>query len=118
VRFATATDIYHMSLATSNDGATTCYGGRLDANDRIINPASLATIMAGYDDDSGVHVSCSVSGNVITLRVPASDLPGFSLGDQLLSVTALTMAGPSETLQSMVDPMRTIDASGPFDTSG
>ncbi len=116
-RFSTATEIFHLSLETTNDGQTRCYGGRLDSNDQILNPASLSTIGAAYNTDSDVHPMCNVQGSSLVLKAPVADLPGLILARNLYSVTAFTMAGPAEALQALIDPMRTVDASPAFDAS-
>jgi len=43
---------------------------------------------------------------------------GLAKTDKLYSVTAFSMIGPSEANQSLVNPMRTIDATPGIDTVG
>jgi hypothetical protein len=120
VRFSTATELYHLSMEFLPTGARRFLGGRLDTNDKVLNPANPTTsgvIAAGYHTDFAA--TGTVSGNTITMTAPASSFPpGLGSGTKLFSVTGFSMAGPleaSETLAS--DVMRTVDASPPSDNT-
>lgn len=116
VRFASANEVYHLSLDVRPDGTLRYFGGKLDGNDGIVNPASpTSVIAAGYHTDFGA--TGSIQNGVISISVPASTL-GLAAGANLFSATGFTMAGPleaSETLASNV--MRTVDATPPFDAT-
>jgi hypothetical protein len=116
-RFSNSTQIYHLSFETLADGTTRCYGGRLDANDRILNPTSGATFGAAYNTDPGVHATCQIVGDDVVMRAPISDFAGLSATNKLFSVTGFTMAGPTEANNDGLHPMRTVDATPPLDTS-
>lgn len=117
VRFASGSEIYHLSLETLADGTQRAFGGILDANDRITPPTSTATVAAGYHTDAGFRVSFSLKNGALVLTAPASAF-GVSAGTQLFSVTAFSMAGPAEATElSTVNVMRTVDATPPFDVT-
>ena len=128
VRFNSANEAYHMSLEVQPDGTMRAYGGKLDANDGIPNPASpTAIIAAGYMTDAGFTVTPTITpgpGGEIVLSAPASQF-GLAGGDDLYSATGFAMAGPNEIdptthlaiPQTAAYVMRTVDASPPFDTT-
>jgi hypothetical protein len=119
LRFSSGTEVYHMSAEFTPGSPLRFFGGRLDANDRLINPTSGAVVGAGYHTDAGYHVNGSVlaKDNVIELKAPASDF-GFAAGTRLTSVSAYTMAGPAENLEvTYTLIMRTVDADQPFDAT-
>ncbi len=113
VRFSTPTDVFHMSAATSGDQLQ-FYGGRLDENDSIAHGGTV--VMASHRSDPFYTVLGSIEGNELVLRGSAAAF-GLSSGSELFSVTAFTMAGPSEANETLFSPMRTVDATPPFDAT-
>ena len=118
IRFSTSGDIYHLSMEFLPNGTRRFFGGRLDANDKVLNPAnptSSGVIAAGYHTDFAA--TGSVISNTITIEAPQSMFPpGLGSGTQLFSVTGFSMAGPLEANERLAsDVMRTVDASPPFD---
>jgi hypothetical protein len=113
VRLLTGTDIYHLSAEFVPGTGLRFFGGVLDANDKLPNPANpVDSIAAGYHTDAGFTVTGKLSGNTLTLSTPASNL---GLGTAY-SVTAFSMAGPLESEEiTAAYTMRTVDASPPFD---
>jgi hypothetical protein len=122
MRFNTADDAYHLDLQVLPDGTMTAFGGKLDGNDYIVNPASpTADVGAAYrSGDAGYTVTKTVTpgaGGEIVLSAPASQF-GVSNGTNLFSVTAFAMAGPTENfLETAAYVERTVDASPPFDST-
>lgn len=116
LRFYSATEAYHLSLEVLPDGTTHFFGGRLDANDGIVNPASpTSVIAAGYHDDFAA--TGSIANGQITISAPASSF-GAASGSGLFSVTGFAMAGPTEANETLAsNVMRTVDASPPFDST-
>jgi uncharacterized repeat protein (TIGR01451 family) len=116
VRFESADEVYHLSLEILPNGSTRFFGGKLDANDQVVNPASpTSVIAAGYHRD--FDATGTIQNGVVSISAPGSQF-GFAAGSNLFSVTAFTMAGPleqNETLASNV--MRTVDATPPFDST-
>jgi uncharacterized repeat protein (TIGR01451 family) len=116
VRFESASEVYHLSLEVLPNGTLHYFGGKLDANDGILNPASpTSVIAAGYHRD--FDATGSVQNGTVTISAPASAF-GLGAGAGLFSVTGFSMAGPleaNETLASNI--MRTVDATPPFDTT-
>jgi uncharacterized repeat protein (TIGR01451 family) len=114
LRFLGARDIFHLSAEFTPGSPLRFFGGKLDANDKLILAGSPTTVYgAGYHTDFAAVGS--VSGNVLTIRAP---LTAFSLasGAAVTSATAFAMAGPSEATELAVDRlMRTVDATPPFD---
>jgi hypothetical protein len=114
-RFSTAEDVFHLSMEYNSDGTIRFFGGKLDANDKYTNGTS--TLGAGYHTDAGYPVVGTAHNGVITLRAPLAAF-GLAVGSRITGANAFSMAGPSETLDvSIVDPMRTIDATPPFDAT-
>lgn len=113
VRIMTGRDIYHLSMETLEDGTTNFFGGLLDENDRLLNPAGVP-IGAAYHRDENVTVRGTLSDSIIELRVAASQF-GLGKGSRLYNVTAFAMAGPNEEDEEFVNPMRTVDATPPVD---
>ena len=127
VRFATAAgkvvngnagEVYHLSAeqAFGSDGSMRYFGGKLDNNDKVKNPASpTAVIAAGYHTDAAYKVTGSRSGGVLTLRAPAAAF-GLKKGSRLIDVAAFALVGPSEATDLFfTDTSRTVDATPPFD---
>jgi hypothetical protein len=124
MRFNTDSDAYHMDLEVLPDGTTMrAFGGRLDANDYVVNPASpTADVGTAYrSGDAGYTVTKTITpgpNGEIVLSAPASQFDGLQSGDNLFSVTAFAMAGPTENLDATAAYVeRTVDASPPFDTT-
>jgi hypothetical protein len=72
---------------------------------------------ARYVADSGFAVTGGLSNGVLMLAAPASQF-NLPSGTAVQSVTAFSMAGPSETdaaAATIASSMRTIDATPPFD---
>jgi uncharacterized repeat protein (TIGR01451 family) len=116
VRFMSDNEIYHLSMDFTPNSTVRFFGGRLDGNDKLISAGNPTAVFgAGYHTDFAA--SGTVSGNQITIRAPLSAF-GLSSGTSLYSVTAFTMAGPSEATELTIDHiMRTIDATPPFDAT-
>jgi len=123
VRFNTPTETYHLSMEfvpgsnpNGSDSTIRFFGGLLDANDKIANPANpLGHIAAAYHTDPGFTVTGIVGPHGIRFHAPLSQF-GVSTGSQILSLTAFTMAGPREDQEFVAsDVMRTVDATPPLD---
>jgi hypothetical protein len=115
-RLLTGTDIYHLSAEFVPGSGLRFFGGVLDANDKLLNPANpVDFIAAAYHADPGFAVTGSLSGSTLTLTTAASSI-GLGSGGSLFSVTAFSMAGPLETEElTAAYTMRTVDSSAPFD---
>jgi hypothetical protein len=112
-RFSTADDVFHLSMEYNSDGTVRFFGGKLDANDSLSNGSS--TLGATYHTDNGYPVSGTLDGGAITLRAPLAVF-GLSVGSSVTGASAFAMAGPAEAIEQLiVDPMRTVDATPPFD---
>ena len=121
VRFSTGTEIFHISAERLADGTLRFFGGRLDGNDNLINPATLEAGGAGYHTDPGYHVTGKIRmrpgdkpENNLVLSAPAADY-GVSVGTRVFSVTGFTFAGPVEASETLPNPMRTLDGTPPYD---
>lgn len=114
VRVVTDRDIYHLSARSIRDGGPlTFFGGVLGPNDTLRNPDS--TILgAAYKLDPGFQVNGALEGNTLEMRAPLATL-ALGSGGRIYSVTAFTTAGPQAENESLNNPMRTIDATPPFD---
>ncbi len=118
VRFSSARELYHLSADFTPGSGLRFFGGRLDANDKVVAEASpTATFAAGYHTDAGVAVSGAIEGSTLVLRAPASSF-GLQSGDRVFSVTGFTAAGPSEATEITIGRiMRTVDATPPADAT-
>jgi len=115
VRFDTPDDIFFLSMEVLADGSVRFFGGKMDENDRILNPTSGATVGAAYNTDPGVIVTGKVNSvGRILMRTPLSSF-GLTTGTPYYSATGFTMAGPEEQLQTLASINRTVDATPPFD---
>jgi len=115
-RFSTADDVFHLSMEYNADGTVRFFGGKLDANDSLSNGSS--TLGATYHTDAGYVVSGTMDAGAITLRAPLAAFGGLSVGSSVTGANAFAMAGPAETIELLItDPMRTIDATPPFDST-
>lgn len=115
LRFSTAEDVFHLSMEYNSDGTVRFFGGKLDTNDAYTNGSS--TLGAGYHTDAGYPVVGTARNGVITLRAPLAAF-GLTVGSRITGANAFSMAGPRETLDLLIlDPMRTIDATPPFDAT-
>jgi uncharacterized repeat protein (TIGR01451 family) len=116
VRFMTADEIYHLSAEFVAPNTLRFFGGKLDANDKLTSTSNpTATFGAGYHTDFAATGSL-VNGE-LAIRAPASAF-GLGAGSNVYSVTAFSMAGPTETDEIFIDwIMRTIDATPPFDAT-
>ena len=114
VRFSDADDVFHMSSQVSASGTMTSFGGRLDTNDA--NAESGTVLMASYRSDPFYAVTGQIEEGALVLRGAASAF-GFSSGTELFGVSAFTMAGPSSERETVLTPMRTVDATPPFNTT-
>jgi hypothetical protein len=116
--FATADDVFHLSMEFNTDGTVRFFGGRLDANDKVENGTG-ATVGSRYVADTGFTVTGTLGHGALTLRAPASQF-GVGLGSPLFSVTGFATAAPSEsnlTARIVTNSARTIDATPPFDAT-
>ncbi len=115
-RFASATEVYHLSMDVSAAGVTRFFGGMLDANDKLVAEISPTTTFgAAYKADAGFPVSGQIQGDTIILRAPAIAF-GLQAGDRLFSAAGYALAGPSETTEITIGRiMRTVDATPPFE---
>jgi hypothetical protein len=118
VRFLSDADIYHLSAEFVPGGGLRFFGGRLDANDKLVNPANPTdAIAAGYHTDAGFAVTGVLKGKTLTLNGSASAF-GLATGAKIYSATGFTMAGPLEAEElTAAYTMRTVDASPPFDSA-
>jgi uncharacterized repeat protein (TIGR01451 family) len=116
VRFASANEIYHLSMDFTPTSTVRFFGGKLDGNDKLVSAGNPTAVFgSGYHQDFAA--TGTVSGNQITIRAPLSAF-GLSSGTSLYSVTGFTMAGPSEATELTIDHiMRTVDATPPFDAT-
>jgi len=115
LRFDTPDDIFFTSMEVMTDGTLRFFGGKMDENDRILNPASGGAVAAGYNTDAGVNVIGRINAQgAIVMRVALADL-GLSPGTAFYSATGFAMAGPTEQAQTLATMMRTVDAAPPFD---
>lgn len=121
LRFSSSTEHYFMAMdydpSLTNACHCTFYGGKLDANDQVLNPTSLAVVGAQYNPDPAYPVSGRIFGNRIEFRAPASEFGVTPTSAAFYSVTGFAMAGPHASLVTFVDPMRTVDATPPFDAN-
>ena len=114
LRYLTDKDIYHLSMEFRN-GNRRFFGGILDDNDRLLDDETVRG--AGYHTDGNMPVRGAIENGALVLRGKASDF-GIVDGTKVYSVTAFTMAGPSEARETTIfDVMRTIDATPPFDAT-
>jgi hypothetical protein len=119
-RFMTGDDVYHldMDFQPGRTPQVRFFGGLVDANDGVQN--STGTIVgARYVADSGFTVTGSLRNGVLTLMAPKSQF-GVDTGSSLFSVAGFAMAGPTEpdpTATLIVNSMRTVDATPPFDAT-
>jgi hypothetical protein len=114
-RFSTAEDVFHLSMEYNSDGTVRFFGGKLDANDSLSN--GTAALGAVYNTDASYAVTGTLGGGALTLRAPLSAF-GLAVGSSLTGAAAFAMAGPAEALDgTILAPMRTVDATPPFDAS-
>jgi uncharacterized repeat protein (TIGR01451 family) len=118
LRFDSASEVYHLSMDVDATGVPRFFGGKLDANDKLVSEISpTTTFAASYKADAGFPVSGTISGDTITLRAPASAF-GLTAGDRLFSAAGYALAGPSEATEISIGRiMRTVDATAPFETT-
>lgn len=118
LRFDSASEIYHLSMDVDATGIPRFFGGRLDANDKIVSEISpTTTFAASYKADAGFPVTGTIKGDTIELRAPASAF-GLAAGDRLFSAAGYALAGPSEATEISIGRiMRTVDATAPFETA-
>ncbi|MDQ3963667.1 MAG: hypothetical protein M3277_07130 [Actinomycetota bacterium] len=132
VRFSTDDDVYHLSMdyhpptGSQTEGVTRFFGGRLDANDalRVGDSDSLTLVGAAYRDD-GLAVEGWIDGDTLVIRANAEDLLCVNAQDvcvtpdeiKVFSVTGFAMGGPAEEDVGVFNPMRTVDATPPFDAT-
>ncbi len=123
VRFNTPTQTYHLSMEfnpgsnpNGSDSTRRFFGGLLDDNDKIKNPGNpTGTIGAAYHTDQVFTVTGVVGPHGITMKAPLSQF-GLATGNQILSMTAFSMAGPTEAQELLAsDVMRDVDATPPLD---
>jgi uncharacterized repeat protein (TIGR01451 family) len=116
VRFMSADEIFHLSAEFTPGSPLRFFGGKLNANDRLVSAGSPTAVFgAGYHTD--FVATGTVSGKQLTIRAPLSSF-GLVSGSSLYSVTGFTMAGPSEATELTIDRiMRTVDATPPFDAT-
>src|SRR5207302_1597644 len=116
---ATGDDVLHMDMDyTPSSGAVRFFGGRLDANDGVQNGTGTV-VGARYVADTGFTVDGSLRNGTLTLSAP-KQVFGVDAGTQVFSVSAFSMAGPSEadvTATLIANSMRTVDATPPFDAT-
>lgn len=117
VRWTSGDDVWHMDMDyTPSTGAVRYFGGSLSTSDGVTN--GTGTIVgARYTAKSGFTVSGGLTNGVLTLVAPAPQF-GLTSGTAVQSVSAFSMAGPSEsdtTATTIANSMRTVDATPPFD---
>lgn len=123
LRFDTDTDVDYLAMDVDLSSAITFHGGRLGVANALppTNPQVYITSGtaegAKYDEPAGVGgvpVSGHIDGDTITFTAQAAGF-GLSPTSAIYSATAFAMAGPAAAAQSVVNPMRTVDATPPFD---
>jgi hypothetical protein len=114
MRFSTPDDVYHLSMEFDPGRGARFFGGRLDANDQITNIGSTTVVAARYRADPSFNVTGDVVNHTLELRISAAAL-GVSDGSRLYGASAFATAGPTEADESLVEMMRTVDATPPFD---
>ncbi len=117
-RFATADDVFHMSMEFNADGTVRFFGGLLDGDDGVQNGTGVI-VGSRYVTDAGFPVTGTLARGALTLRAPASAF-GVVVGSQLFSVSGFSTAAPSESNPSatiVANSARTVDATPPFDAT-
>lgn len=114
VRFSDHEDVFHLSGDVTGTGQWRGLGGRLDLNDANAETGTVA--MASYRGDTFYPVTTAIEEGALVLRGSAAAL-GLHEGIELLGVSAFVMAGPAEQNETFFTPMRTVDATPPFDTT-
>ncbi|MCU1674395.1 MAG: hypothetical protein JWN77_2508 [Frankiales bacterium] len=113
-----AGDVFHLSMEQTfaGDGGRRFFGGRIDDNDAIGNPASPGALSGvAYNTDAGVPVKGRVEGSTIVLRTPLKSF-GLAKGSRIIGLSAFAAAGPAESGQQFFTNIeRTVDATAPLD---
>ncbi len=113
-----AGDVFHLSMEQtfSGNGSRRFFGGRIDGNDAIGNPASPGAVSGvAYNTDAGFPVKGTVEGNTLVLRAPAKAF-GLAKGSHVIGLAAFAAAGPLESGQTFFTNIeRTVDATAPLD---
>jgi hypothetical protein len=120
VRWEHGSDMYYMTAEANSSGALTFYGGKLDASNAVSNVNSAVGI--AYRPQTAFPVTGQLQGHTLLLRGQMSTFGGLSVGSQLISYQAFSLAGPSDELLSGVPEtaqiaasMRDVDGSPPMD---
>ena len=119
-RFMTGEDVFFLSMdfVPNRSPQIRFFGGVLNSSDGV-NNTTTAIVGARYVSDPAFTVTGSIRNGVITLMAPKTQF-GVDTGSALYSMTGFAMAGPVEqdtTSKSIINSMRTIDASPPVDAT-
>ncbi|MGP3984481.1 hypothetical protein [Streptomyces sp. KR80] len=108
VRFETADQEYFAAYEYSKGGATRAYTGQIKAGDGVENGAFPNAIAFVAHDQA----MATVSGNTVTIR---QKLSAFGNPQRFLSVVGASLIGPSESNETRIKLLNTIDAARAFD---
>jgi hypothetical protein len=101
LRFATATEVFHLSMDMTAAGVTRVFGGMLDANDKLVAEISPTTTFApACKADAGFPATGSIQGDTLVLRAPASAF-GLAAGAQVFNAvgSCFRRRNPMERLE-------------------
>jgi hypothetical protein len=116
LRFDTPSDVVYVAMDQNSAGDRRFFGGVLGGANGVSGGSSVKAVT--YDAQASHPVSGSVSGDSLLFTANLADL-GLSATTPVRSVTAFAMAGPAEGSDTLdVQPMRTVDATPPFDGMG
>jgi hypothetical protein len=107
-------DIYFVA-AEVDDSGTKFYGGRVDAGDELYSPVSGPTAIFGTKYVPDFTLEGSVTGNTISIKVPAEMVGSPTIGTRLYSVQTFAMVGHPDALTTLYTQPDTIDATAPYD---
>jgi hypothetical protein len=116
LRFDTPSDVVYMAMDQDASGSRRFFGGVLGSANAVSGGTSTKAVT--YDAQASHPVTGTVSGDSLIFSAKLADL-GISPSTPVRSVTAFAMAGPAEGSDTLdVNPMRTVDATPPFDGLG
>jgi hypothetical protein len=113
IRWSFGRDVWFVAADT--DGTNTSfYGGRVDANDAILNPVT-PTAVFGSKYVADFSLDGTVANGAITINVPRDMVGSPKDGARLYSLQAFTLAGSDDNLVTLYTQPDQIDASAPVD---